>query len=93
MGHCDIPGNHENYTLFRWTGTQRDLYKKRQLDVERINRLNLLGFRWQDLKEELWSRKFLELCKFKSKYGHCNVPLAILKIESRELGYGPKKLI
>jgi superfamily II DNA or RNA helicase len=73
--NCDVPVDYENYSLFRWIGTQRTLYKKNQLTQDRIHRLNQLGFRWCNKTDESWDKKLIELADFKHKHGHTNVPL------------------
>jgi len=48
FGDCNVPKRcGENGTLGMWCGTQRAEYKKGRLSLERINRLEKIGFRWQ----------------------------------------------
>lgn len=74
-GHCDVPSDYEDYSLFRWVSTQRTLYQKNKLELDRVSKLNKLNFRWNFLLNESWEQKFIQLCQFQNEYGHCNVPL------------------
>jgi len=74
-GHCEVPnGFARNPELARWVGTQRRLHKAGQLSDERSHRLTNLGIRWYP-HEQSWEENFAALRRFKSKTGHCRVPL------------------
>ena len=62
-----------NPQLGIWVGTQRVQYKRNQISDERINRLNEIGFVW-DPNEAAWEEMFVELKKYKQKYGDTLVP-------------------
>jgi superfamily II DNA or RNA helicase len=74
-GHCNLPNDYRNYSLLRWIGTQRNLYKKNKLNADRIAKLNQLGFCWDDTLDKTWNAKFIELCVFQKHHGHSNIPL------------------
>lgn len=77
-GHCNVKQKYpRNPQLATWVNTQRDQYKEGKCLPERIKRLEELGFVW-DTNIAAWENKFLELCKFKDKNGHCNVPSGYL---------------
>ena len=76
-GHCNASRYHENYLenpqLVIWVSTQRALYKKGNMMVERVHRLEEIGFVW-DVTVANWENWFSELKAYKDKYGDCNVP-------------------
>lgn len=73
-GHCNVKQKYPpNPQLATWVNTQRDQYKEGKCLPERVKRLEELGFVW-DTNIAAWENMFLELCKFKDKQGHCNVP-------------------
>lgn len=41
---------------------------------ERIDQLERIGFVWNPL-DEMWNRRFDELCKYKEKYNTTDVPV------------------
>jgi superfamily II DNA or RNA helicase len=72
-GHCNVPSYHREGTfkLGQWVGAQRN--KHAIMSVERIRRLNKIGFVW-DALEARWEEAFSALEKFKAREGHCDVP-------------------
>lgn len=68
-GHYKIPND---TFLNSWVSTQRKLFKKGQLDPERILKLNELGISW-DMLEYNWKMRYEELIEFKKANGHVNV--------------------
>ena len=78
--HCKVPANDpENLQLGRWVSATRREYKKRQsgqkshLTDERVLKLHGIGFEF-DVHTTNWEQKYEELCDFKERHGHCNVP-------------------
>ena len=67
-GHLRIRIRHGKKLASR-VGFIRSKYKKGELSKDDINRLENIGFCWSN-----WDANFLELTKFKEKYGHCKVP-------------------
>jgi len=77
-GHCRVLKLKVRYQnpylqLATWSQTQRTLYLKKTLSIERISRLEELGFEWDPTDAE-WENNFKKLEGFYAKYGHCRVP-------------------
>ncbi|MDM8567017.1 Helicase associated domain protein [Candidatus Halobeggiatoa sp. HSG11] len=72
FGHCNV--NRKTHPqLNTWIITQRRLKKQDKLSKVFIAQLDMVGFDWNP-SNTYWEKKFLELCKYKDKYGDCNVP-------------------
>ena len=100
-GHCIVPKGHieDGFNLVSWVRNQRFHKTNSNLSAERLDRLNELGFVWNQL-EQNWEEHFQELCVFHKQNGHCLVPISY-KINGINLGswvstqrreYGIKKL-
>lgn len=75
FGHCNVPQHFsKNPPLARWVSKQRTLYNKALLKNDMLNILNQMGFDWSP-NNSVWEKKYMQLCDFKEKYGHCNVSL------------------
>jgi len=73
-GNCDVPNEGaENKQLCSWVRTQRTNYNQGRLSDDHIKQLEELEFVW-DPFELQWKDKFVELKKYKKKFGDCNVP-------------------
>jgi Helicase associated domain len=79
-GHCLVPHKSpENPALSQWVKRQRYQYKLKQegkhstLTDEREVQLEALGFIWDSHKAG-WEEKYKDLCLFREKHGHSNVP-------------------
>jgi hypothetical protein len=79
-GHCLVPHAHkENMSLARWVKRQRyqnKLLKEGKpstMTEERIKLLDNVGFVW-DSHHSTWEERVAELCQYKKRIGHCNVP-------------------
>ena len=85
-GHCRVAQKLKvgGLGLGIWVNTQRHLHAKNMLSLERINRLNILGFSWDPLAEQ-WEEAFVALEKFAKREGHCRVPAGRLE-EGVKLG-------
>ena len=85
-GHCKVPGGFkaDDYSLGSWVGTQRK--QRDSLSRERIEKLDSLGFTWNQLKEQ-WEQKFSELEKFRELEGHCRVPKNYNTADAVRLGH------
>ncbi len=84
FGHCDVSRNwRDGRGLGGWVVEQRKFKRRGILSPERIWRLESLGFIWQPL-DAAWELHFSELCIYRSKHGHCGVPLRWL--ENPDLG-------
>jgi len=65
----------ENHKLSRWVNEMRRLYNENRLSIERINRLNKIGFIW-NMEDERFSRNLNKLKRFHKQHGHWDVPQA-----------------
>jgi hypothetical protein len=79
-GHCLVPhGYKENMSLARWVKRQRYQHKLLKegkpctMTEERIQLLENVGFVW-DSHHSTWEERVAELCQYKKRLGHCNVP-------------------
>ena len=73
-GDCDVPTRwSENLELATWTDNQRSKHKRGQLSVDRVNRLEEIGFAW-DQRGVLWRNMFSELRAYKAVHEDCDVP-------------------
>jgi superfamily II DNA or RNA helicase len=73
-GHCNVPRSYPaNKQLALWIHTQRYTKRRNRLSAERIQRLEALGFVW-DQFDAAWEEMFTALAAFKEEQGHCNVP-------------------
>ena len=76
-GDSNVPSCYEdNRSLASWVQNQRTLYKKGKLPDERVERLASVGFKWDLTPDAVsWERRFCQLEEYKSRTGHCRVPL------------------
>lgn len=69
--HGHFPIRSEGHRQLReWMTLQRK--HKSALTPEQRQRLNMLGFSWNP-KMDQWERRYLELKKFRKRFGHCEV--------------------
>ncbi len=82
FGHCNVPLKYPS--LGFWCARVRKSYKDLQegkpkseysmpLNVERIERLEDMGFQW--FGKKTFEQRLEELRKFKESHGHCKVPV------------------
>lgn len=71
-GHCRVKKDCkvDGLKLGSWAHNQRTL--KGRLSLDRLERLNLLGFVWDPVAEQ-WEQNFAALQKFHKREGHCHV--------------------
>ena len=83
-GHCIVPQKHiaGELRLGSWVNTQR--ITKDSLTLDRIERLDSIGFIWSPL-EERWETLFAILQRYRNREGHCRVP-ANLEVNGKRLG-------
>ena len=75
-GHCDVPAKwQENQLLGNWVSRQRQLKRSSMLHPERESMLNNIGFNLRQVEHSDWEDYFNQLIEFKSKHGHCDVPI------------------
>lgn len=73
-GNCDMPARwKENQKLATWVVDQRVRKRDGNLEPEKIELLNRLGFNWNP-RETNWRGAYLELVRFQKRFGHCRVP-------------------
>ncbi|MDX2370869.1 MAG: Helicase associated domain protein [Colwellia sp.] len=75
-GDCNVPNRYKTCSglaLGRWLGSRRENYKKNTLSRERIERLEEIGFDW-DQTEIDYTIGFNALVEYKEEHGDCNVP-------------------
>jgi len=71
--HCHVPQEfQQDPQLGKWVNIQRQTYKKQRLSLEKIQKLEAVGFAW-DSTETPWQQMFDKLLQFKKEYHHCNV--------------------
>ncbi len=72
-GHCRMPRGRilNGFNLGSWVSNQRTLQD--QLSPERKQRLDSLGFVWNELTAR-WEDAFSALSAYKEEHGHCRVP-------------------
>jgi hypothetical protein len=73
-GDCNVPmGWKGNPKLGAWCSNTRNAYKNNRLSVDRVKRLEQLGFVWGPY-EAAWEQMFAALTAYKQAHGNCNVP-------------------
>ena len=74
-GHCNVLNRHKEglFNLGNWMNTQKQ--NKINCSAERIERLDKVGFIWENKFDVAWQFGFDKLLKFKAKEGHCNIPM------------------
>ena len=77
-----IKSQYCGYKLGVWVSNQR--VKKKTMVLERVRRLNNIGFVW-DLLELQWEEGFEYLIAYKKAYGNC-VVLGSFKLNNYRLG-------
>eukprot|EP00978_Attheya_sp_CCMP212_P018535 scaffold50814_cov41-Attheya_sp.AAC.6 len=74
-GHCRITVDYEaDPVLGKWVKNQRIFEKKGKLDESRFEKLDCLGFVWDQI-ESRWKDMLQKLNTFKDEHGHCQVPV------------------
>ncbi len=73
-GNCDMPARWDaNQKLATWVVDQRVRKRDANLEPEKIELLNRIGFNWNP-RETNWRSTYLELVKYQKRFGHCRVP-------------------
>ena len=72
-GHCRVPRGHKeaDVTLASWVTTQRRI--KNKLTLDRIKRLESVGFCWDPFTEQ-WEKAFALLKEYFAREGHYRIP-------------------
>jgi hypothetical protein len=75
FNNCNVPAQwKENPKFGNWVLHQRSRHRKGKLEIDRIRRLNELGFVWSPL-DAAWEERFDELVAYKKRFGDCAVPV------------------
>jgi len=85
--HVNISVNFifEKYNLGKWVQWQRQMYKKNRLSIEKIKKLNQIGFLW-DLNENKWLEMFNYLLQYKEEFNNTEVPIRYVNDKGIKLG-------
>ncbi|MDY8023399.1 Helicase associated domain protein [Paenibacillus polymyxa] len=85
-GHCNVPQGYEadGVKLGAWVSTQRTLFNNNKLTLNKIDKLNSIGFQW-DVYETEWNTTYKLLLKYRDEKGHCNVPFKY-ELDGKKLG-------
>ena len=84
FGHCRVPREwKENRKLATWVCSQRVRRKAGELQSDRIEALDKLGFDWA-IDVATWEDRFKELCAYKERFHNTRVPARWP--ENRQLG-------
>jgi superfamily II DNA or RNA helicase len=71
-GHCQVLRSFEDKTLANFVSRQRFLFKKGNLEPDKIEKLQILGFEFETKTSSSWESKYSELKEFFDKNGHSN---------------------
>lgn len=84
-GNCNVPKRYnDDPDLGRWCQQQRVMYKRNLICMERISKLESIGFVWNTLIEK-WEVMFLKLAEYCKNNGNSDVPISYI-IEDERLG-------
>ena len=81
QGHYNVQWRHD-LDLAYWVIVQRESKQRGILSVDKIRRLEAIGFEWEP-RDDKWEAMFQLLVQFKQQHGHCTVPRQMAK--DREL--------
>ncbi|MFT0182793.1 Helicase associated domain protein [Pseudomonas benzopyrenica] len=87
-GHVNVPLDFvlpDGTALGTWVGNQRARYRDGQMDQQRIELLNQLGFVWE-MFGAAFDQGLQHLEQFKAAHGHCDVPIAYVTGDGYKLG-------
>lgn len=86
-GDCNVPRGYIDKALGNWVSRQRSLNRSTELPKEKIEKLNLIGFQWGEMKGvsefELWMKTYSKLKSYFENNGH----------SSPKKSYGDKQLV
>jgi hypothetical protein len=84
-GDCNVPrGWAEDPSLAKWVKSVRASRKRREIDEERVQRLDAIGFVWDRDGDTRWDEMFAALSDFHGEHGHCRI--STLSEDCRALG-------
>ena len=83
-GDCRVPARYlEDKKLGNWVAAHRGYYRRNQLEEDRIEKLNEIGFIWRIrenssrasiVADRKWETRFQELLDFHKDHGHFRIP-------------------
>jgi predicted helicase len=77
FGHCLVPARWgRNPQLATWVSSQRGKAKRKEIKIERFEKLTAIGFSW-DSDEDYWNQMFEQLKRYKETHGDCQVTRSI----------------
>ncbi len=86
FGHCRVPQKwKENRKLATWVHTQRNRRKFGQLQADRVEALDKLGFNWT-ADVATWEDRFKQLCDTRAIRTHASSGPLVEEPEIRSLG-------
>ena len=73
-GDCNVPARQGSFG--KWVDTQQTTRKQGKLSEERVQKLDDIGFNWRAVRgsPSTWNVRLVELMKYKTDHGNCNVP-------------------
>lgn len=84
-GDCNVPmGWPEDPTLATWVKGVRAAQKRGELDDQRQQRLDAIGFAWERVGDSRWDEMYAKLADYQHAHGHCRI--STLSDEHRALG-------
>ena len=72
--HSNVPKNYKDIVLYVWVATQRRYYKEGNMNIDRMEKLNNLGFVWSS-SENKWNCMYEKLKEFYNENGHTYIPI------------------
>ena len=88
-GHCNVPSTYrakDNFKLGDWVRTQIKAYRDNTIPIERIQRLETIGFVWMNKVDATWEEAYQRLVVYKAEYGDFNVPSTYRAKDNFKLG-------
>lgn len=88
-GNIDVPRRYTDANhlyLGRWLERQKSFYREGQLPHEQVQKLEVLGCKWDRDLDRRFESMFQLLCDYKEKYGNVNVPPKFKTAQGESLG-------
>ena len=76
FGHCRVPKRtvYKGVKLGSWLQDQRTIFNKGDMPKERVDRLEKIGVKLEQIRNVEWEDKLNLLASYKAEFGHCRVP-------------------
>lgn len=88
FGNANTPSDYktpDGFNLGNWQIQQRQSYNKGKLNIERVKRLEAIGFTWR-LKSTPFERVYQETLRYKEQFGNVDAPITYKTPEGYPLG-------